>query len=410
MEPGGKRPSKGENGMTRNRRALVIGCGIAGPAAAIFLKRAGYEPLIYEAQKGHDDYTGLFLNVARNGMRILRELSVDGRIRKEGIELRTMSFRSGSGKWLGKMEDPSGKPQGYTVKRGFLHKVLREAAQREGIPVEFGKKLADLRMAGTGVTAVFEDGTQAEGDLLIGCDGIHSRTRRLILPGAAEPDYTGLISFGGFSRGVRIPHEPAQHMVFGKKAFFGYLVKPDGEIYWFGNLDYPGKPTRKELQSIPQAQWRRVLEDLYGNEICPVPDIIRATESEIGVYPIYDLISVSSWHSGRAVLIGDAIHATSPNAGQGASLALEDALVLAKCLRDSGRPEEAFRRFDKLRRERVEKVVRYSRSIGQRKHATNPVQVFFRDLMLPLFLKQASRQSNAWLYDYRVDWQDKVTV
>ena len=137
-------------------------------------------------------------------------------------------------------------------------------------------------------------------------------------------------------------------MVFGKKAFFGYLVKPDGEIYWFGDLDYPGKPTRKEWRSIPQAQWRRI-NDLYRNEIHPVPDIIRATESEIGVYPIYNLISVPSWYSGPVVLIGDAIHATSPNAGQGASLALEDAMVLAKCLRDSDNPEEAFCRFDSAR-------------------------------------------------------------
>jgi 2-polyprenyl-6-methoxyphenol hydroxylase-like FAD-dependent oxidoreductase len=393
-----------------NRKAIIIGCGIAGPAVAIFLKRAGYEPHIYEAQPGHDDYTGLFLNVARNGLCVLHELGVDDRIRAAGIELRTMSFHSGRGKFLGKIEDPATEPQGYTVKRGFLHKVLREAAQQEGIPIEFGKRLADLQIAGSRVTAKFGDGSSAEGDLLVGCDGIHSRTRQLILPDAVEPDYTGLISFGGFSRGVKLPHEPTQHMVFGKKAFFGYLVKKDGEIYWFGNLDYPGKPTRRELASIPQAQWRRVIDDLYRGEIRPVPEIIRATESEIGVYPIYDLVSVAQWYKGPVVLVGDAIHATSPNAGQGASLALEDAMVLAKCIRDNASLEQAFRQFELLRRDRVEKVVRYSRSIGQRKHATNPVQVFFRDLMLPFFLKQASRQSNAWLYDYRVDWRDTVTV
>jgi len=391
-----------------NRKAIIVGCGIAGPAVAIFLKRAGFEPRIYEAQPGHDDYAGLFLNVARNGMRILRELGVDGRIREEGIELRAMTFRNGSGKWLGRIEDLSGEPQGFTVKRGVLHKVLREAALQEGIPIEFGKRLKDLKIAGGRVTAVFEDGTNAEGDLLVGCDGIHSRTRRLLLSDAVEPDYTGLISFGGFARGVDLPPEPAQHMVFGRKAFFGYLVKQDGEIYWFGNLDYPGRPTRKELQTIPQEQWRRLIGDLYRGEIYPVPDIVRETESEIGVYPIYDLASVPSWYKGPAVLIGDAIHATSPNAGQGASLALEDAMMLAKCIRDNRSLEAAFRQFDRLRRERVEKVVRYSRSIGQRKHATNPVQVFFRDLMLPFFLKQASRRSNAWLYDYRVDWKDDL--
>ncbi|CAJ1001233.1 FAD-dependent oxidoreductase [Brevibacillus aydinogluensis] len=394
-----------------NKRALIIGCGIAGPAIAIFLRRAGYEPRIYEAQPDHDDYAGLFLNVARNGMRILSELGVDDRIRREGIEMRVMSFHSSSGKWLGTIGDRSGEVQGFTVKRGFLHKVLREAALQEGIPIEFGKRLANLQMTDRQVTAFFEDGTSAEGDLLVGCDGIHSRTRRLILPNAPEPDYTGLISFGGFARGVDVPREPGtQHMVFGKKAFFGYLVKSDGEIYWFGNLNYPGRPTRKELMSIPQAEWRQVISNLYQGELQPVPDIIRKTESHIGVYPIYDLISVSAWYSGPAVLIGDAIHATSPNAGQGASLALEDALMLAKCVRDIGNLGEAFRHFELLRRERVEKIVKYSRSIGQRKHATNPVQVFFRDLMLPFFLKMASRQSLAWMYDYRVNWHDKVTV
>ena len=394
-----------------NKKAIIIGCGIAGPAVAIFLKRAGYEPNIYEAQPDHDDYTGLFLNVARNGMRVLKELGVDGRIREEGIELRAMSFHSGNGKWLGKIEDPSGEPQGFTIKRGFLHKVLREAAQSEGIPIAFGKRLANLHLSGSRVTALFDDGTSAEGDLLVGCDGIHSRTRRLILPDAPEPDYTGLISFGGFARGAAVKREPGvQHMIFGKKAFFGYLVKEDGEIFWFGNLSWPGTPTRKSLQVISETEWRRRFHELYRFDPDPVPDIIQKTEGGIGVYPIYDMLTQPAWHRGRAVLIGDAIHATSPNAGQGASLALEDALVLAKCVRDNRSTGQAFRQFERLRRERVEKIVRYSRSIGRRKHATNPVQVFFRDLMLPFFLKQASRQSNAWLYDYRADWNERATV
>jgi 2-polyprenyl-6-methoxyphenol hydroxylase-like FAD-dependent oxidoreductase len=390
---------------TNRKKALIIGCGIAGPAVAMFLKRAGYEPHIYEAKSEHDDYTGLFLNVARNGMQVLRELSVDDQIRQEGIEMRLMNFRSGNGKFLGTVGDRTGEIQGYTVKRGYLHKILREAAIRQGIPVEFGKKLAQLKTTDHQVTACFEDGTSAEGDLLVGCDGIHSRTRRIILPDAAQPSYTGLISFGGFARGVHVPTEPGtQYMVFGKKAFFGYVVKSDGEIYWFGNLDYPGQPTRQELEAIPQKEWRRIIQDLYGNELAPIPDIIRHTKSDIGVYPIYDLIANSAWHNGRAVLVGDAIHATSPNAGQGASMALEDALVLARCVRDHANLQDAFKLYELLRRERVEKIVKYSRSIGQRKHATHPVQVFFRDLMLPIFLKQANRQSLAWLYDYRAEW------
>ncbi|MFC3771792.1 MULTISPECIES: hypothetical protein [Paenibacillus] len=91
---------------------------------------------------------------------------------------------------------------------------------------------------------------------------------------------------------------------------------------------------------------------------------------------------------------------------QGASLALEDAIVLAKCLRDLPDQEQAFALFQKQRRDRVEQIVRYSRSIGRRKHATNPVQVFFRDLMMPLFLRRADKDAHRWMYEYRVDWEE----
>ena len=122
------------------------------------------------------------------------------------------------------------------------------------------------------------------------------------------------------------------------------------------------------------------------------------------------MLTQPAWHSGSAVLIGDAIHATSPNAGQGASLALEDAMVLAQCIRDCDHPRQAFSRFEALSRKRVERIVWYSRNIGQRKHAVNPVQAFFRDLMLPIFLKSANKRSNEWLLDYRIDGNEKVSA
>ncbi|OUS76236.1 FAD-dependent oxidoreductase [Paenibacillus sp. MY03] len=401
-----------ENQNHKRRQALIIGCGIAGPATALFLKRAGIDPVIYEADNQKDEYAGLFLNLARNGLRVLKELGIDDEIRQAGIPMRAMKMVSGKGKPLGNIGRTSGEPQGYTVKRGILHGVLREEALRQGIPIVFGKKLEKVDTEEKGiVTAFFEDGTSASGDFMVGCDGIHSRTRRLVIPDAPEPSYTGLISFGGFLRGANIPNEHGiQTMVFGKRAFFGYTVRNDGEVYWFGNIDYPGTPTRRDLQSISQAEWRKRIDGLYANDIPPLPEIVRATKEEIGVYPIYDMPPLPVWHNRSVVLLGDAVHATSPNAGQGASLALEDAIVLAQCVRDIPNMEQAFTKFKDLRRERVERIVHYSRSIGQRKHATNPVQVFFRDLMLPMFLKSANKDSHSWMYDYKVDWSDKVTL
>lgn len=173
-------------------------------------------------------------------------------------------------------------------------------------------------------------------------------------------------------------------------------------------MNYPGTPTRKELERIPQEQWRNLLETLYCDDIYPVMDIIRATNGKIGVYPIYDMLPQPRWFHKRAIFIGDAIHATSPNAGQGASLALEDAMALAIFVRDIEDLESAFSQFQQFRKNRVEKIVQYSRRIGQRKYATNPFQVFFRDLMLPIFLKSSNEKSNRWIYDFHLDWNTKA--
>ena len=302
-----------------------------------------------------------------------------------------------------------GKPQGFTMKRGFLQRILRDEAERHDIPIVMGAKLTNITTGTDWAEVSFESGLSANVRFVVGCDGIHSALRSRLLPEAPKPSYTGLISFGGYASGVRLPYVPGvQQMVFGSKAFFGYIVQPSGEIFWFGNEELQGAPTRKDMLAISQPEWRRRIMDLYRDDASPIVDIIANTKSEIGAYPIYDMPPQPSWSKGPAVLIGDAVHATSPNAGQGASMALEDALMLGKCLRDIGDVERAFNQFQSLRRERVERIIRYSRSLGQRKYATNPVQVFFRDLMMPTFLKSANKDSHSWMYDYRPQWDERL--
>jgi 2-polyprenyl-6-methoxyphenol hydroxylase-like FAD-dependent oxidoreductase len=297
-----------------------------------------------------------------------------------------------------------------------LHEVLHEAVVRQGIQMEFGKKLAEIEIGtgkreqgGAGVLATFTDGSSAQGDLLVGCDGIHSRTRQLIDPGAPAPQYTGLVSCGGY---VRLPEgtlpdvpRSTQHLVFGKDAFFGYLIKPDGEIYWFENLAYPGTPRRSELDAISNKEWKTRLLAMHQHDQPVIQAMIRATNHEIGKYPLYDIPTQPVWHKGPVALIGDAAHATSPSAGQGASLALEDAIVLAKCLRDLPETGEAFRTFERLRRERAEKIVKFSRQRGENKVTSNAFARWWRDLTLPLILRTfAKDETLAWVAQYQVAW------
>ncbi len=398
------------------KKALIAGGGIGGPVAAMALQRAGIEAVVYEAYDAPSDYAGLFLNTASNGLDVLRTLDIDVPGRADGFPIPRMVMWSGTGKRLGEVANGVRLPDGtvsVVVKRSLLQRVLREEAQSRGIGIEYGKRLVSYEVAGHGgVIARFEDGTEAVGDLLVGADGIHSRVRRVMDPKAPRPRYTGLLSLGGYAKGPRIPPTPdTQHFVFGKKAFFGYLVRESGEIWWFANDAHPDEPSRKELSGVSSVEWKRRLLDLFSGDIDLIGEIVESTQGEIGAYPVHDIPTAPIWHKGPAVLVGDAVHATSPNSGQGASMAVEDALVLAKCLRDIPDIERAFAAYERLRRERVEKVVAYSRRIGQSKAISNPVARWVRDQIMPFALKRfANSESHAWLYTYHVDWDEEVAA
>ena len=160
---------------------------------------------------------------------------------------------------------------------------------------------------------------------------------------------------------------------------------------------------------IESGEWQERMLELFREDLPLISEMIRATESTIIGYPIYDISTQPIWQKGPVVLVGDAIHAVSPNAGQGASLAVEDAIVLAKCLRDIPDHALAFATYERLRRARAERMVQHGRSAGQGKVMTNPMQVWSRDLLTPFFLKLfANLAALDWVYSYQVDWNEPV--
>jgi 2-polyprenyl-6-methoxyphenol hydroxylase-like FAD-dependent oxidoreductase len=397
----------------QKRKALIIGAGIAGPVAALLLQRAGIDAEIYEARDTSEDYASSWLVMACNGLDVLKTLGLDDPVSVEGSPIPRMILSSGKSKRFGEVPNSARSEVGapsIVVKRGALNRILREEARRQGIKIAFGKKLHSLELAGEpGVIATFADGTTAEGSFLIGCDGIHSRTRQLINPGAPSPEYTGMMSTGGFTRGLNLPptHDTL-HLVFGKLAFIGYHISSSGEISWFVNFPQTQEPGRSEVNEIESDEWQQRMLDLLREEQPFIRDIIGATERITG-YPIYDIATQPLWHKGPVVLVGDAIHAVSPNAGQGASLAMEDAIVLAQCLRDIPELEQAFATYERLRRERVERMVQYAHSLGSWRVMTNPIQVWFWELLMPFFLQRsANPTATDWIYSYKVDWDAPV--
>jgi 2-polyprenyl-6-methoxyphenol hydroxylase-like FAD-dependent oxidoreductase len=185
------------------------------------------------------------------------------------------------------------------------------------------------------------------------------------------------------------------------------LVSTTGETYWFDNYAEPAEPDRVEIDRIPVDAWRRRLVGVHAGDHEPIGEILRTTDVPIGRIPIYDMPSLPAWHQGPVCLIGDAAHATSPHAGQGASLAMEDAIEVARCLRDVPSVEMAFTAFEALRKERVDRLVREARRSGNQKAMPNVFARWLRDLVLPFFLKKGLRDAEQ-VFAHRVVWEERV--
>jgi FAD-dependent urate hydroxylase len=396
-------------------RALIIGGGVAGPVAAMALQRAGIEAVVYEAYAPTtEEEVGSYLTVATNGIDALRAIGADRPVLDAGFPTPSNVLLSGAGRRLGAVSNGGRLADGttaHTIKRARLYRALHRQAAGRGVKVEVGRRLIDAAPTPDGgVLARFDDGSQAAGDLLIGADGIHSTTRRLIDPAAPEGRYVGLVNFGGYTQQAAPGAEPGVwHMIFGRRAFFGYVVDPAGGTVWFANVPR-AKVGEAERAATTDEQWRRRLAELFAGDRGPAGELIAAGRLELVADNTHDLPQVPTWHKGPMVVIGDAAHAPSPTSGQGASMAAEDAVVLAKCLRDLPDIPQALAAYEGLRRRRVERIVARGARTGSTK-TPGPAGRVLRDLLLPLVFRfVVTERSMAWIYDHHLDWDAPVTL
>lgn len=388
-------------------KALIIGGGIAGPAAAMALHKAGIDSTVYEAHPDGADGVGVFLTLGSNGIDALRTIGADAPAVAAGFATPAIDIVSTTGKALGQVRTSrlDGDITSRTLKRADLYAAVRDEALRRGIRIEQGKRLVDAADTGDGVRAVFADGSEAHGDLLIGCDGLHSTVRALIDPAAPAPAYSGLIGLGGYTRGVPVDSAPGTYrMVFGKRAFFGYVPAPEGEVWWFANLPRPREPARGEVETVGSQEWRSRLTELFADDAGPAAALIRASQEITPASPMHAMPALPDWRRGRMIVIGDAAHAPSPTSGQGASLSIEDAVELAKALRDQPSVEDAFTAYEALRRPRVERIVKQAARINNNK-AAGPAGRIIRDLLMPLLLPRlANGEQSRQTYGHHIDW------
>jgi 2-polyprenyl-6-methoxyphenol hydroxylase-like FAD-dependent oxidoreductase len=392
--------------MTGTRTALIIGGGIAGPVAAMALQKAGIESSVYEAYPTAADGVGGMLTLAPNGVDALATIGADGGVQELGLPMARMVMTDGRGRPLGTIPGLAGLPSPRAMTRPDLYRYLRDQATARGIRIEAGKRLTRVTEAPTGITAHFDDGSTAEGDLLIGADGTHSTVRALIDPDAPQPGHVPLLNFGAVAD-ISVAAEPdSTYFMFGRRAFLGYWAQPDGTTAWFANLPHPQPMTLSQARERSASQWLEVLREAYADDV-PGAELARHTRAEqlIALGSTEILMTVPRWHRGRMVLVGDAVHAPSPSSGQGASLAIESAVQLARCLRDIADLPAAFASYEALRRPRVEKVAARAARVNNSK-ALGPAAITMMRLMMPLALRTfLSPEKTLGLEQrYRIDW------
>ncbi len=390
--------------MTDVRTAIIIGGGIAGPVAALALRRAGIAATVYEAYPSTADGIGGTLALAPNGVAALRIVGADELVTDIGTPIHRSVLAIGANR----IDLPvlTGVPPLRVVHRNALHRVLHERAVAEGVPIANGKRLVAARETGTGVTAEFADGSTASADILIGADGVHSTVRALIDPQAPGPRYTGVLGFESVAEHTVAAEPGTMTFTFGRRGYYLYWPESGGGTRWGANLPQDRPMSLAEARAVPSAEWLRRLRTVYGDDD-PGAALIRTSDpDELRISgSLHIMPPVPHWHRGRMVLVGDAVHAPSNSSGQGASLAIESAMQLARCLRDLPDVPAAFAAYERLRRARVEGIAARAARINHAK-APGPVGRVVMPVMMRLLMKVAMRPEKTLGPEqrYAIDW------
>lgn len=392
--------------MTKRPKALIIGGGIAGPVMGIFLKKAGIDAEVFEAWP-YSTGIGGGLQIAPNGMHVLAELGLADDMVARGSVAESFDFYSQSGDRLGSlnrnMKQRFGQPA-VNMCRATLNEVLVNKAWCENVELRFEKRLVAIEdRADQPVVAHFADGTIAEGDFVVGADGVHSAVRGHVIPDGPQPFDTGLIGFGGFVPRAVIEHSPIGRRVvttFGQSGFFGYgfcSSDPADGVMWWSTQPSHGVDAAT-YRAMSQHQLRQHLRGFHAGWHDPIAQILDAAEN-IVVTDTLDVATLPTWSRKRTLLIGDAAHATSPHAGQGASLALEDAMRLGRLMQARQELSLTFQNFEAERRPRAEKIVAIARRNGNSKREFSPTGAWIRNRMMKLMLPLGARAMD-FMYAY----------
>lgn len=359
----------------REMSVIIVGAGIGGMATAVALRRVGIRATIIERVAAIQE-VGAGFWLSSNGTKVLQHLGCLERLRSGMVVTEDQVFRTVSDDTLLYKSVFGDRALGkFGAPVGFVHRADLLAALMEDVPTEsilLGRRAVDIVETEVGVTVVLDDGSSVKGDALIGADGIRSAVRRWRF-GDEDPRFTGTVCWRSVLPAERLSFDPGntQHCWFGVgRSIVSYALR-GGKFFNFVGF--------VPAEEVEQESWTHSgdiakMRQSFAGSCDRVQSILDAVDDAF-VTGLYFRDPIRDWSTPRTTLLGDAAHPTLPTVGQGAQMALEDAVTVAHCLakHGSGRIAEALAEYASRRRARTARIHELARANERWMHLKDPV-------------------------------------
>ena len=369
----------------------IIGAGIGGLTTAIALKQKGFKVRVFEQAKTIKP-VGAGIILANNAMQVYNKLGLKTAIELQGHPISAMHITKSNLKSISKVDltyfEKKHNVKNIAIHRGILQELLiRELADSD---LYLDHHLDSIDQNKSGYTLRFKNGNEIASTKLIGADGIHSIVRQELFPEATIRNanqicWRGLTNF-------KLPEKYSNglHEAWGKADRFGFVKIADDTVYWYA---------LKSITDAMDTNTSKAISTYFKSYHPVINSILDATKTEnIHTAKITDLKPTSTWHiNNAACLIGDAAHAMTPNMGQGACQAIEDAYILAECLKKYG-TNSSFETFQNIRLPKAHQVVKASWTLGKIAHVSNPILIALRNIAMQCMPSSLNRKQSEHIF------------
>jgi 2-polyprenyl-6-methoxyphenol hydroxylase-like FAD-dependent oxidoreductase len=379
------------------KRVAITGAGIAGLSAAIALRNIGIEAVVFESAPVLKPL-GAGLALAANAVKAFDYLGIAKEVVRNGKVLPSFTIYDQQGKVITKNDslqlNEKYGTSNLTIHRADLHKVLLSKLDKSSI--QLNKKVVDYVKNGDEVSIKFQDGTSYETDYLIVADGIHSPLRKKLLPDSL-PRFAGYTCWRAIIENVE-PGVVEASETWGTDGRFGIVPLANNKIYWFACLN--SSQDNEVYKNYTVEDLRLHFKDFHGS----IPAILKKTKNENLIWnDIIDIKPIHQYAFDNILFIGDAAHATTPNMGQGASQAIEDAAFLLSEVKKTSDFTVAFKRFEERRLERTHYITNTSWKIGRAAQIENKVLAAIRNMVFRLIPDGLNERQFKLLYNVSFD-------